>query len=217
MATALIVVDVQNDFLPGGSLAAPNGNDILPVVYDLLDNHTQFDLIIASSDYHPRGHVSFASTHSEEPSSQINVSVPLSDETYPQVMWPDHCVQGTKGCELESGVQQRLDKLGDKVKYIRKGSDEKIDSYSAFADNRYTKFTPLAQILHVNHISDLVIVGLATEICVRATAIDGRKFGFGVKVVREGVGAAKPGESESALAELERWGCEIVSLSDSKS
>ncbi|KDQ12443.1 hypothetical protein BOTBODRAFT_34416 [Botryobasidium botryosum FD-172 SS1] len=218
-STALVVVDVQNDFLPGGSLAAPNGNDILPVIYDLLDHHSQFPLVVASVvsvHDHPQGHISFASTHNAEPFSTINVPIPLSDETYQQIMWPDHCIQGSEGCELESGLQRRLKELGGKVKYIHKGGDEKIDSYSAFADNRYTKFTPLAQHLHANHISDIVIVGVVTELCVRATAIDARKFGFGVKIVREGVAAAKPEASEGTFSELAQWGCQIVSADEVK-
>jgi len=213
---ALVIVDAQNDFLPGGSLAVPGGDAILPVTYELLDNyHSEFDLIVASLDYHPQGHVSFASTHSKELFSQIEVPSLHSDtEKYVQVMWPDHCVQGSKGCELEKGVQERLDKLGDKVKYVRKGYDPKVDSYSAFADNQYTKFTPLSQILHTNNISELVIVGLATDYCVRATSIDARKFGFAVQVVRDGVRAVKQENSDMILAELERWGCKIVSLSE---
>jgi len=213
---ALVVVDAQNDFLPGGSLAVSDGDAILPVVYELLDKyHSGFDLIVASLDYHPQGHVSFASTHSKELFSQIEVPNLHSDaEKCTQVMWPDHCVQGTKGCELEQGVQERLDKLGDKVKYVRKGYDPKVDSYSAFADNQYTKFTPLAEILHVNKISELIIVGLATDYCVRATSIDACKFGFGVQVVRDGVRAVSQENAEKVLGELERWGCKVVSLSE---
>ncbi|KAG8745799.1 hypothetical protein FRC10_007061 [Ceratobasidium sp. 414] len=204
--TALMLVDIQYDFLPpGGSLAVTNGTDILPTVYDLLDNK-HFDAYFASQDYHPKGHVSFASAHpGTEPYTTIQVPVLYSNETTAQMLWPDHCVPGTHGCEIEDGVKNRLEKLkaaGRVVEYIHK---------SAFADNQYLAFTELARLVHTHGINKLVVVGLATDYCVRATAIDSRKFGIATEVVRKGVRAVFPDNEEAVLNELQTWGCTIAS------
>ncbi|KAG9097884.1 hypothetical protein FRC06_007066 [Ceratobasidium sp. 370] len=212
--TALMLVDIQYDFLPpDGSLAVTNGTDILPTVYDLLD-HKHFDAYFASQDYHPKGHVSFASAHpGAEPYTAIQVPVLHSNQTTAQMLWPDHCVPGTRGCEIEDGVKTRLDKLkkaGKVVEYIQKGTNVEVDSYSAFADNQYLAFTQLARLVHTHGINKLVVVGLATDYCVRATAIDSRKFGIATEVVRKGVRAVFPDNEEAVLNELQAWGCTIA-------
>ncbi|GAB1519846.1 hypothetical protein RhiTH_002917 [Rhizoctonia solani] len=182
--TALMLVDIQYDFLPpNGSLAVANGADILPTVYDLLD-HTHFDAYFAS-----------------------------------------------QGCEIEEGVQkrlERLEKLGKVVEYIKKGTNPSVDSYSAFADNQYMSFTPLVRLVYTHQIDRLVIVGLATDYCVRATAIDSRKFGIGtevgthlgtpisalimfsLKVVQSGIRGVFPENESTVLEELKTRGCSIV-------
>ncbi|QRW16253.1 isochorismatase domain-containing protein 2 [Rhizoctonia solani] len=212
--TALMLVDIQYDFLPpNGSLAVANGADILPTVYDLLD-HTHFDAYFASQDYHPVGHVSFASAHpGTKPYTSIQVPKLYSSETVEQMLWPDHCVQGTRGCEIEEGVQkrlERLEKLGKVVEYIKKGTNPSVDSYSAFADNQYMSFTPLVRLVYTHQIDRLVIVGLATDYCVRATAIDSRKFGIGTEVVQSGIRGVFPENESIVLEELKTWGCSIV-------
>lgn len=211
--TALILVDIQYDFLPpDGSLAVNEGNQILEPTYKLLDNAREyFDLVVASQDYHPVSHVSFASTHGKDPFTAIEVPKLHSEETITQMLWPDHCVQGSKGCELEAGIQTRLDKLSDMVQYIRKGDNIAVDSYSAFADNQYISFTPLTRALHAAEITDVVICGLATDYCVRATAIDACKFGFKTIVLVDAVRAVDGSQNEAVLAELQRWGCEMAS------
>ncbi|CAE6492077.1 unnamed protein product [Rhizoctonia solani] len=212
--TALMLVDIQYDFLPpNGSLAVANGTAILPTVYDLLD-HTDFDAYFASQDYHPIGHVSFASAHpGAEAYTSTQVPKLNSNETVEQMLWPDHCVQGTHGCEIEEGVQKRLEKLrksGKVVEYIKKGANLRVDSYSAFADNQYMAFTPLVRLVYTHQIDKLVVVGLATDYCVRATAIDSRKFGISTEVVQAGVRAVFPDNAAAVLQELESWGCSIV-------
>ncbi|KAG8787969.1 hypothetical protein FRC12_015031, partial [Ceratobasidium sp. 428] len=189
--TALMLVDIQYDFLPpSGSLAVTNGTDILPTVYDALD-HKHFDAYFASQDYHPKGHVSFASSHpGGEPYTAIQVPLLHSNKTTEQMLWPDHCVQGTRGAEIDDGVKSRLEKLkkaGKVVEYIQKGTGVEVDSYSAFADNQYLAFTELIRLVHIHNIDKLVVVGLATDYCVRSTAIDSRKFGIATEVVRKGV------------------------------
>ncbi|CAE6394871.1 unnamed protein product [Rhizoctonia solani] len=212
--TALMLVDIQYDFLPpNGSLAVANGTDILPTVYDLLD-HTHFDAYFASQDYHPVGHVSFASVHpGTEPYTSTQVPKLNSNETVEQMLWPDHCVQETQGCEIEEGVQKRLEKLqksGKVVEYIKKGANIHVDSYSAFADNQYMAFTPLVRLVYTHQIDRLVVVGLATDYCVRATAIDSRKFGIDTEVVQAGIRAVFPENAATVLQELKSWGCSIV-------
>ncbi|KDQ56964.1 hypothetical protein JAAARDRAFT_178399 [Jaapia argillacea MUCL 33604] len=210
--SALLIVDVQYDFI-SGSLAVKQAEAILPVVYDLLDQQNRWDLVVASQDYHPAGHVSFASTHNATPFQRVRLPHPIlgdHPDTIAQMLWPDHCVQGSKGCEIEEGVRSRLDKLGSKVHIVQKGCDPIVDSYSAFASNHYVRFTELPKILFSRDIRKLTVVGLATDYCVRATAIDARKFNFEVDVVRAGVRAVDSDKENDVLGELEKWGCNII-------
>ncbi|KAG8825325.1 NAD(+) salvage pathway protein [Serendipita sp. 401] len=210
--TALILVDIQHDFLPpDGSLAVTDGDQILPPVYRLIENAEKyFDLVVASLDYHPVSHISFASTHGKEPFTTLEVPKLNSNETITQMLWPDHCVQGTKGCELEPGIMKRLERISHMVEYIQKGDNVAVDAYSAFADNQYTFFTPLARILHAAGVTKVVVCGLATDYCVRATAIDARKFGFETKLLTDAVRAVDPTKETDILSELEVWGCQLV-------
>ena len=153
---ALIIVDVQNDFCPGGSLQVSDGDKIIPNINKLI-NEENFDLVIATQDWHPKDHVSFASNYGVKP-FEFN-------EKANQVVWPTHCVQGTFGAELRKGLEQ------NKINYIlRKGINKEIDSYSAFKDNSKVYDTMLTNLL--NEADQIVITGIATEVCVKNTAID---------------------------------------------
>ena len=169
-ASVLIVVDVQNDFCPGGELAVPKGDEIVPLVNRLID---AFDHVVLTQDWHPRGHSSFASSHKgQTPFSSVRM--PYGDQT----LWPDHCVQGTPGAEFHPGL------VWSKVELIiRKGFRTAIDSYSAFYENDRTTPTGLGGYLKERGLQKLVIVGLATDYCVAYSALDARRLGFEVAVV----------------------------------
>ncbi len=170
--TALIVIDVQNDFCPGGALAVTGGDEIVPLVNDLIDSLPH---VILTQDWHPAGHSSFASSHSGgEPFSTTRM--PYGEQT----LWPDHCVQGTPGAEFHAGLQWTRAEL-----VIRKGFREAIDSYSAFLENDHTTPTGLGGYLRERGISSLVMVGLATDFCVAYSALDAAKAGFGVTVLTD--------------------------------
>jgi len=195
MKKALIVVDIQNDFLPGGRLAVPDGDKIIPKVNDLIK---KFDLVIATQDWHPANHISFAENHKgKKPGDKITV------EGVEQILWPLHCVQNTFGAEFAK------DLLKDKfTAVIRKGTDPMIDSYSGFFDNARKKDTGLDNLLKSLNVSEVYIVGLATDYCVKFTALDAVSLGYKTHVIREacmGVNL-KPNDTENALNELKKAG-----------
>ena len=165
---ALIVIDVQNDFCPGGALAVPDGDTIVPGINALMGD---FDTVILTQDWHPAGHSSFASSHGAEPMT-------LSEMPYgPQVLWPDHCVQGTHGAGFHKDLMtNRADLI------IRKGYNSAIDSYSAFFENDKTTPTGLEGYLRTRGIDTLTMVGLATDFCVNYSAVDAARLGFTVTV-----------------------------------
>ena len=169
MTRALIVIDVQNDFCPGGALAVPEGDQIVPGINALMDD---FDTVILTQDWHPAGHSSFASSHAGK------APYDLTEMPYgPQVLWPDHCVQGTDGAAFHQGLNTtRADLI------IRKGCNSQIDSYSAFFENDQTTPTGLEGYLRTRGLSDLTLVGLATDFCVGFSAQDAAKLGFSVVV-----------------------------------
>jgi len=172
-ATALIVVDLQNDFCPGGALAVSGGDEIVPLVNRLIG---EFEHVILTQDWHPAGHSSFASSHpGKEPFS--TVEMPYG----PQTLWPDHCVQGTRGADFHPGLEWTKAEL-----VIRKGFRTAIDSYSTFFENDHTTPTGLAGYLRERGITDLTLVGLATDFCVAYSAIDARRLGFNAKVLLDG-------------------------------
>lgn len=171
---ALIVVDIQNDFLPGGTLAVRNGNRILPVVARLIE-FGDWDLVVMTQDWHPDDHVSFASNHpGHHPFDTVTLHYG------PQVLWPDHCVAGTQGAAFSWVIG---DSGADAI--IRKGFESDVDSYSAFcaADGR-TK-TGLEGLLREKGITDIYVCGLATDYCVNFTALDGAKAGFKTTVITD--------------------------------
>src|SRR5690606_26315489 len=185
-ATALIVVDLQNDFCPGGALAVSGGDEIVPLVNRLIG---EFEHVILTQDWHPAGHSSFASSHpGKEPFS--TVEMPYG----PQTLWPDHCVQGTRGADFHPGLEWTKAEL-----VIRKGFRTAIDSYSTFFENDHTTPTGLAGYLRERGISDLTLVGLATDFCVAYSAIDARRLGFKAKVLLDGCCAIDLGGSLEAM------------------
>jgi nicotinamidase/pyrazinamidase len=166
---ALVVIDLQNDFCPGGALAVAGGDEIVPIVNSLIE---QFDHVVMTQDWHPAGHSSFASSH---PGKQAFETVEMPYGT--QTLWPDHCIQGTHGAMFHSGL--RWDK-GQIV--IRKGFRAAIDSYSAFYENDHSTPTGLGGYLTERGIGKVTLCGLATDFCVAFSAIDARKHGLDVTV-----------------------------------
>jgi nicotinamidase/pyrazinamidase len=168
MTKALIVIDVQNDFCPGGALAVAGGDEIVPGINALM---SEFDAVILTQDWHPAGHSSFASSH-EGAAPMSLVEMPYG----PQVLWPDHCIQGSEGAAFHADLRVDADLI------IRKGYNPAIDSYSAFFENDHTTPTGLEGYLRTRGINSLTMVGLATDFCVNFSAVDAAKLGFDVTV-----------------------------------
>jgi len=174
MATsALVVTDVQNDFCAGGTLAVPDAEAILPVVNKLI---AAFQQVIFTQDWHPPGHVSFASSH---PGRRVfdRITLPTGE----QILWPDHCVTGTPGAALHRGLH-----VPPHATVLRKGVHESIDSYSAFFQNDGTTAVGLDALLREASVGEVVLAGLATDFCVFRTALDARRLGYDVTVVESG-------------------------------
>lgn len=169
MTHALIVIDVQNDFCPGGALAVPEGDVIVPGINALMD---KADAVILTQDWHPAGHSSFASSHAGQGPYDV-IDMPYGA----QVLWPDHCIQGTKGAQFHEGLNvDRADMI------VRKGYRPAIDSYSAFFENDHETPTGLEGYLRTRGITRLTLVGLATDFCVNFSAVDAARLGFDVTV-----------------------------------
>ena len=168
----LIVVDVQNDFCPGGALAVPRGDEIVPIVNRLA---ARFRNVVMTQDWHPGGHYSFASTHPGKKPFEA-IAAPYG----PQVLWPDHCVQGTPGAEFHRALY-----VPHAALVLRKGMAPTIDSYSAFYENDRTTPTGLLGYLRERGISRVFVAGLAFDFCVRCSAEDAQRAGFAVFVVED--------------------------------
>jgi nicotinamidase/pyrazinamidase len=168
----LIVVDVQNDFMPGGALAVPRGDEVVPVINRLA---ARFENVVLTQDWHPRGHASFASSH---PGKKPFETIELAYGT--QVLWPDHCVQGSSGAAIHSGLDIQNTQL-----VIRKGHHRDIDSYSAFLEADRKTATGLKGYLKERKIKQVFLCGLATDFCVAWTALDARAAGFEVRVIED--------------------------------
>ncbi|TCL01398.1 nicotinamidase/pyrazinamidase [Shimia isoporae] len=169
MSNALIVIDVQNDFCPGGALAVPEGDLIVPGINALMSD---FDVVVLTQDWHPEDHSSFASSHDGKAPYDM-VDMPYG----PQVLWPDHCVQGSDGGAFHKGLNVTRPDL-----VIRKGMNPAIDSYSAFFENDQTTPTGLEGYLRTRGVTAMTMVGLATDFCVNFSAVDASKLGFDVTV-----------------------------------
>ena len=188
MSTALIVVDLQNDFCPGGALAVPGGDAIVPAINRLV---AEFEHVILTQDWHPPGHASFASSwRGKAPFETVTLSYGE------QTLWPDHCVQGTQGADFHSGLNWQKAEL-----VIRKGFRRGIDSYSAFRENDRGTRTGLAGYLGDRGIRRIVLCGLATDFCVGWSALDGRAAGFDVDLVED---ACRPIDMGGSLARARR-------------
>ncbi len=194
----LVIIDMQNDFIPGGALQVPGGDKIVPVINRLQD---KFDLVIATQDWHPENHMSFASNHQgKKPFDKIRW------KDTDQVLWPDHCVQNTTGAEFHPGLDTR------KVEAIfRKGMDPNIDSYSGFYDNRHEKNTGLTGYLRERNAGELFFCGLAGDVCVQFSIRDAIKEGFSATLVDNATSAIDAGEFERIKTELTEKGCRIIS------
>ncbi len=194
MATALLVVDVQNDFLPGGALPVPQGDAVVPPIARLCE---RFETVVASQDWHPPGHVSFASSH---PGHQPFETIVLADGTE-QTLWPEHCVQGTEGARFAPGLP-----VHRFAHVVRKGTDPEVDSYSAFFDNARRRQTGLHAWLQERGIGRLYVCGLATDYCVRATALDAVSLGYETWLVTDAVRGVAPQSTERALQQMAEAG-----------
>lgn len=192
---ALIIVDLQNDFCAGGSLAVPGGDEVVPLANKL---QGQFELVIATQDWHPHDHVSFAANH-----AGYAVGDEILVDDIPQVLWPVHCVQGTKGAEFHPDFDTSHVK-----KIFHKGTNPKIDSYSAFYDNEHLRSTGLTDYLRSEGVTEVYIMGLATDYCVKYSALDAVHDGFKVYVITEACRGVElsEGDTKRALEEMQNAG-----------
>jgi nicotinamidase/pyrazinamidase len=196
---ALLIVDMQNDFCPGGALAVPEGDEVVPVINDLAN---EFDHVLQTQDWHPAGHQSFASSHPQHDPYDV-IEVDYGE----QVLWPDHCVQGTEGAEFHPDLDTTHTEL-----VLRKGFRPEIDSYSAFFENDGETRTGLTAYLRERGIDTLFLCGLAADFCVKWSAVDGRKEGFDVFVVEDATrGIDQDGSLAAAWKEMNDAGVQDVS------
>jgi nicotinamidase/pyrazinamidase len=196
---ALLIVDMQNDFCPGGALAVPEGDEVVPVINDLAN---EFDHVLQTQDWHPAGHQSFASSHPQHDPYDV-IEVDYGE----QVLWPDHCVQGTEGAEFHPDLDTTHTEL-----VLRKGFRPEIDSYSAFFENDGETRTGLTAYLRERGIDTLFLCGLAADFCVKWSAVDGRKEGFDVFVVEDATrGIDQDGSLAAAWKEMNDAGVQVVS------
>ena len=192
---ALLIIDVQNDFCPGGALAVAGGDEIVDGINALM---TDFDAVVLTQDWHPAGHSSFASSHQAEPFS-------LTDMPYgPQVLWPDHCVQGTDGAAFHNDLRTDADLI------IRKGYNPDIDSYSAFFENDKTTPTGLDGYLKTRGVTAVTLVGLATDYCVAYSALDAAKLGYKTTVITNLCRAIDPETEATARTEMTALGVTLI-------
>lgn len=196
---ALIVVDLQNDFMPGGALAVPEGDAVVPVANRLMP---EFELVLATKDWHPPDHGSFAARHPGKKPGDIIELAGLRQE-----LWPVHCVQDTEGSEFHRDLNTT-----PIAKVFYKGTEKEIDSYSAFFDNAHRKSTGLGDYLKERGVSEICLLGLATDFCVKFSALDALKLGFKTNVVEDGCRGIdlNPGDVRKALEEIQNAGARLV-------
>jgi nicotinamidase/pyrazinamidase len=197
--TALLLVDIQNDFCPGGALPIPHGDDVVAVANRLMP---RFELVVATQDWHPPNHSSFAANHLGRKVGDV-----IEIGGTPQILWPVHCVASTQGAALVSGLHSRgIDKI------FHKGTDPLLDSYSAFFDNGHHNATGLEDFLKSQQVRTLYIMGLATDYCVKFTALDARALGFETFLIEDGCRGveARTGDVEAALDQMRAAGVAII-------
>lgn len=198
---ALLLVDLQNDFLPGGALPVPQSAEILAPIHAL---QPRFELIVATQDWHPSDHGSFAANHpGRQPGDVANL------DGLPQILWPVHCVQGSPGADFAPGL--------DRTRWsavFPKGTDPRLDSYSGFFDNGHRKATGLGDFLRDRGVSDVFLAGLATDYCVKWTALDARQLGFRAHLIADACRGVdlQPGDTTRAVEEMRAVGVHITSF-----
>ncbi len=199
---ALLLIDIQHDFLEGGALAVPFGNEVIPIANTMME---RFDTIVATQDWHPPAHGSFASAHQRLPYEVIDL------HGLPQVLWPDHCVQGSFGAQFATALHStQIDHI------TQKGTDPTVDSYSGFADNGGRIETDLHQTLQAKNINTLYICGLATDYCVKFTVLDALTRGYTVFLIVDGCRGVNQqfNDSQEAIFEMERAGVQLIASVD---
>jgi len=208
---ALVVVDVQNDFCPGGALEVPEGDEIIPKINQLMEDNIQvggelFVKTVATADWHPPGHISFASSH---PGHQVHQRIEI--DGLEQNLWPDHCVMGTRGAEFHPSIDtDRFDLI------LRKGTAPDLDSYSAFFENDGKTPTGLEGYLHMFHVERVFIVGLAFDWCVYFSAVDAHRLGFHAFVIEDLCRAVDvpEGFADQRRQDLYQRGVELISTEE---
>ena len=197
---AIILVDIQNDFCPGGALPVKEGDAVVNVANQVM---SQFELVVATQDWHPSDHKSFASQH---PGLNVGEQFTLGD--LPQIAWPDHCVQGTTGAEFHPKLDiESVDQV------FQKGTDPEIDSYSGFFDNGHKRATGMGDFLLDQGVQEVYVLGLATDYCVKFTALDAIDLGLKTNLIVDGCRGVdlKAGDVDAAILEMESSGVVVMS------
>ena len=200
---ALIIVDLQNDFLPGGALPVPHGDEVIPLANEL---QRSFELVLATRDWHPPNHGSFAANHpGKTPGDRIVL------DGIEQILWPVHCVQNTHGAEFAAAFD--TSRIGH---VFHKGIERNIDSYSTFFDNAHRRHTGLADYLKKRSIEDIYLMGLALDYCVKYSVLDARHLGLNTHVILDGCRGIElePGDIDRAFNEMKGVGAVLLKSSD---
>ena len=195
---ALLLIDIQNDFLPGGALAVPGGDEVIPVANQLMP---EYELVVATQDWHPPDHRSFASQH-----AGARVGDVIQLDGLAQILWPDHCVQNTPGVDFAAQLNR------SHIQHVvQKGTNHSVDSYSGFFDNARRHATGLESYLRSQGVETIHLVGLATDYCVKATALDAVSLGFQTMLLTAGVRGVElhPGDCQRAIDAMRAAGVEI--------
>lgn len=195
---ALLLIDLQNDFLGGGALSVPDGDSVIELANRAM---AQADHVVATQDWHPPDHGSFASQHGVEVGQFVEL------DGLPQIAWPEHCVQGTPGADLAANLHS------EKIDHVaKKGTNRMIDSYSGFFDNGNRQATGLDEYLRSVGVTSLSVMGLATDYCVKFTVLDALQLGYPTRVLLEGCRGVdlSEGDVAAAIAEMRRAGAVIV-------
>tara|TARA_B110000881_G_C18468313_1_gene459959 strand:+ start:333 stop:923 length:591 start_codon:yes stop_codon:yes gene_type:complete len=194
---ALVVVDIQNDFLTDGALEVPNGNEIIDIVNSIFKNYSK---VVATKDWHPKNHISFASNHINKSAGEV-----VNVNNQEQVLWPDHCIENSYGSNFP--IELNTNSIN---KIFYKGVDPVIDSYSGFYDNGKARSTGLSDFLKKENIKEVDIVGLATDYCVKCTAIDSYNDGFKTNVIKSCIRGISDKTIKLAIKEMKEIGINII-------
>ena len=194
---ALVIIDVQNDFLINGSLEVPGGNEVIEPINQIIKNYA---LVVSTKDWHPLDHISFASNH---PGKKIGDVVKVNN--LDQILWPEHCVQESRGSDFPTTLNiKTINKI------IYKGTNSQIDSYSGFHDNAKIRSTGLSDYLRAKNVTSIDYVGLVTEYCVKFTVFDSIEEGFKTRVILKGIKGINIEESNKALIEIKSKGIDLL-------